>query len=236
MTIKYEQIPITFINSIEGALKNWSTEYITELKEIYEESGMNTIFKDYIKKVNIITVAAFVSVSIISIITHTILLETSESRVIIASLALSVSIAVLAQIIGHIKPAYQRNQNKNYLENNLIYSLSYMSCLSSSGMPLEKIFRRVSEVEDNPPLKTLISKFLVNVNLLGIDVNTALNQMADHSPSSALSKQITSIRTTIMTSGDLKNLLHYEVKGQLQKKREKLKSSVNSLVLSLIHI
>ena len=230
MTIEYNQIPVIFINSIENALKNWHIEYIAELREIYEESGMNAIFNDYIKKVNIITIATFVSVSIISIVAHTILLEASEARIIIASLALSTSVAIITQIIGHIKPSYQRNQIKNYLENNLIYSLSYMSCLSSSGMSIEKIFRRVSEIEDNPPLRTLINKFLVNVNLLGMDVNSALNQMADHSPSKSFAKQITSIRTTIMTSGDLKNLLHYEVKGQLQKKREKLKASVNTLV------
>ncbi|MFC1803143.1 type II secretion system F family protein [Thermoproteota archaeon] len=230
MTLKYEKIPNIFINSIENTLKKWHKEYITELKEIYEESGMNTIFNDYIRKVDIITIAVFVSVSIISMIAHTIILKASSSRIIIASLALSASVAVITQIIGHIKPVYQRSQNKNYLENNIIYSLSYMSCLSSSGMPLEKIFRRVSEVEDNPPLKKLINKFLVNVNLLGLDVNSALNQMADQSPSSALTKQIASIRTTIMTSGDLKNLLLYEVQRQLQKKREKLKASVNTLV------
>ena len=111
-----------------------------------------------------------------------------------------------------------------------IYSLSYMSVLSSSGMPIERIFRRVSEVEDNPPLKLLINKFLVNVNLLGQDVLSALSIMADHSPSKSLAKQISSIRTTVMTSGDLKKLLIYEVERQLQKKREKLKDSVNSLV------
>ena len=230
MKIEYDKTPATFISSLENAIRTWRYEYNTELKEIYEESGMITIFRDYLKKVNIITLATFVSFSIISLVVHTILFDVSEIRIVMASIFLSISIALTAQIIGHIKPAYQRNQNKNYLENNLLYSLSYMSCLASSGMPLERIFRRVSEVEDNPPLRTLINKFLVNVNLLGIDVNTALNQMADHSPSRNLSKQITSIRTTIMTSGDLKNLLHYEVKGQLQKKREKLKSSVNSLV------
>jgi archaellum biogenesis protein FlaJ (TadC family) len=97
-------------------------------------------------------------------------------------------------------------------------------------MPLEKILRRVSEVEDNPPLKQLINRFLVNVNILGLDVHTALNHMREQSPSLTLSKQIASIRTTIMTSGDLKNLLLYEVQRQLQKKREKLKNSINTLV------
>ena len=68
------------------------------------------------------------------------------------------------------------------------------------------------------------------MNLLGLDILSALNEMADHSPSKSLAKQIASIRSTIMTSGDLKNLLLYEVDRQLQKKRETLKNSVNTLV------
>jgi len=63
-----------------------------------------------------------------------------------------------------------------------------------------------------------------------LDILSALNEMADQSPSRNLTKMIASIRTTIMTSGDLKNLLLYEVDRQLQKKREVLKNSVNVLV------
>jgi archaellum biogenesis protein FlaJ (TadC family) len=65
---------------------------------------------------------------------------------------------------------------------------------------------------------------------LGIDVHTALRDVADMSPSRRLAKQLESIRTTIMTSGDLKTLLTYEVERQLQKKKEKLKNTLTTLV------
>jgi flagellar protein FlaJ len=221
---------LLFLTSIRDKINEWTSKYKNELKEEFNKSGFKTIFQDYIRKVNLIALLTFVSISILSLAINTLLFDLSQSRVIIASLAIASSFSITVLIIGHVKPVYQKNQNMNYLENNLIYSLSYMSCLSSSGMPLERIFRRVSEVEDNPPLQALINKFLVNVNLLGIDVLTALNQMAEQSPSKTLAKQVTSIRTTVMTSGDLKNLLLYEVERQLQKKREKLKNSINTLV------
>lgn len=225
-----DRIPLQIISVIQNTLDNWEKNYFKELRKTYEESGLRTIFSDYTRKVNIISALVFGVTMILSVAINEMLFNISINRNLISSLAISMSFGTISLIIGHVRPTYQRNQNKNYLENNLLYSLSYMSCLSSSGMSIEHIFRRVGEVEDNPPFKALINRFLVNVNLLGLDILSALNEMADHSPSKSLAKQIASIRSTIMTSGDLKNLLLYEVDRQLQKKRETLKNSVNTLV------
>jgi len=225
-----DKIPLQIVNAISGMLDSWEENYFNELKETYDESGFRFLFTDYTRKVNIISAFVFSVTLIISVAVNEMILGIPFSRNIISSLAISVSLGTISIIVGHLKPAYQRSQNKNFLENNLIYSLSYMSCLASSGMPIERIFRRVGEVEDNPPFRALINRFLVNVNLLGLDILSALNEMADQSPSKNLTKMIASIRTTIMTSGDLKNLLLYEVDRQLQKKREVLKNSVNVLV------
>lgn len=230
MTSKDNRMNPSFLDSILIGLNDWADNYMSEFRDIFDESGINVIFSDYTKKVNIIALGVFTTTLIISMVANTMLLDISLNRSIISSLVLSTSFGIISLFGGHFNPIYQRGQTKKYLENNLIYSLGYMSVLSSSGMPIERIFRRVSEVEDNAPLKLLINKFLVNVNLLGHDVLSALNIMADQSPSKSLAKMIASIRTTVMTSGDLKKLLIYEVNRQLQKKREKLKESINSLV------
>ncbi len=105
-----------------------------------------------------------------------------------------------------------------------------MAVLSASGMSVERILDRMSEVENNPPLVHLAKKFLMNVKLFGMDVRTALKDIEDMSPSQTLAKEIEGIRTAIATSGDLKNLLMYEVDRQLNEKREKLKAKMNTLV------
>jgi len=230
MAAKNSGLGSSFLNAIIKGFNDWIPRYMDEFRDIYDESGINQIFSNYTRKVNIISLGVFTSILLISLAVNMSVLIIPLNRSIISSFVISSSFGLISLVIGHINPLYQRAQTKKFLENNLIYSLSYMSVLSSSGMPIERIFRRVSEVEDNPPLKLLINKFLVNVNLLGQDVLSALNVMADHSPSKSLAKQISSIRTTVMTSGDLKKLLIYEVERQLQKKREKLKDSVNSLV------
>jgi flagellar protein FlaJ len=105
-----------------------------------------------------------------------------------------------------------------------------MAVLSASGMSIERILDRITTVEDNPPLIHLAKKFMINVRLFGMDVRTALKDVAEMSPSKTLAKQIEGIRTVIATSGDLKNLLVFEVERQLQSKKEKLKTKLNTLV------
>ena len=115
------------------------------------------------------------------------------------------------------------------IENDLVYSLSYMTVLSASGVSLERIMKRVSEVEENPPLRQLAKKFMMNIALFGFDVTSALKDISRRSPSEILKKLMDSMNNTVQTSGDLKGLLTYEVKRQLQRKRDGLKKTMGTL-------
>jgi flagellar protein FlaJ len=232
---------LLYLGDIGSNLKNLNHKIVLGIKdqyrtfnkeyfEIYEESGIPLTFPEYKRRITIYSGAFSILTLIISTFLHETFLSLSFVRTLYVSGILSISIFLIGNIIGLINPIYKRGQAKTYLENNLVYSLSYMAVLSSSGMPIEKILERVSDVEDNPPLTRLTVKFLTEISLLGIDVHTALRDVADMSPSRRLAKQLESIRTTIMTSGDLKTLLTYEVERQLQKKKEKLKNTLTTLV------
>jgi archaellum biogenesis protein FlaJ (TadC family) len=211
-------------------IKNQYNDFYKEYYEIYEESGIERSFPEYNKMI----IKYSYGVSILTLILSTFIQEIFFNMPVISILSSSIIISTLVfficSLIGLINPIYKREQAKSHLENNLVYSLSYMAVLSSSGMPIEKILERVSDVEDNPPLTRLTKKFLTEIKLLGVDVRTALRHIAEMSPSRSLSKQIESIRTTIMTSGDLKTLLTYQVERQLQKKKENLRNTLNTLV------
>jgi archaellum biogenesis protein FlaJ (TadC family) len=217
-------------NRFYDSIRNWYKNFMIEYREIYDESGITLYFNEYIKRTLILTVSVvFVSAIISNFILES-FLNFGAEQIILSSITLSMTLGLVAMTLAFVNPVYQRNQSMNKLEKNMLYSMSYMAVLSSSGMPIERILRRLTEVEDNPPLKALTHKFLINISMLGKDILTALSEMADASPSKQLAKAIESIRTTIMTSGDLKTIIIYEVERQMQKKKEKLKASVNTLV------
>jgi len=193
-------------------------------------SGINTYLDDYIQRAKIITAISVVAFLTTSYLIFNFFLKLTPLRLFLAAFATTLIGSAITGFLLIYYPYYKRGEAKNRLEDGLIYFLSYMAVLSASGMSIERILDRITTVEDNPPLIHLAKKFMINVRLFGMDVRTALKDVAEMSPSKTLAKQIEGIRTVIATSGDLKNLLVFEVDRQLQSKKEKLKTKLNTLV------
>jgi flagellar protein FlaJ len=207
-----------------------SKNILRSFQKVYLDSGITTYIDDYINRAMIVIATSFIALFLVSLLTFTYFFQWPSTTLMLNVLVVSLVASVLTGLMLAIYPYYKRGEAKNRLEDGLIYFLSYMTVLSASGMSIERILEKVSEVEDNPPLVHLAKKFIMNVKLFGMDIKTALTNIAEMSPSKALTKQIESIRTAVATSGDLRNLLAYEVDRQLQVKRERLKAKLNSLV------
>jgi archaellum biogenesis protein FlaJ (TadC family) len=212
------------------AIKDQYSTFYKEYFAVYEESGILLMFPEYNRKVMIYSGIFSLLVFILTVYIHDIFYNFAAARILYVSGLVGIVTFAFSLILGLLNPIYKRSQAKAHLETNLVYSLSYMAVLASSGMPIERIIETVAEVEDNPPLTRLTRKFLTNIKLLGVDVHTALREIADKSPSRSLSRKLEAIRTTVMTSGDLKGLLSYEVERQLAKKKEKLRNTLTTLV------
>ena len=224
----------TQIKDLPRKFSTGISDYQRDFKKVYRDSGIMMYIDDYIHRSFIIMSVSAVAFYIVSLGLMTLLLSKipwwSFDKIMLASFATALIGTTLTGFAFYYYPYYKRGEAKGRLEDGLIYFLSYMAVLSASGMPIERILERITEVEDNPPLIHLSKKFIMNVKLFGMNVRTALKDIADISPSHTLAKQIEAIRTSISTSGDLKSLLTYEVDRQMQVKREKLKAKVNSLV------
>lgn len=220
------------LNTISNFLKSLphiGDHYLDDFRMVFKTSGITQYIDDYLRRAAIITLLSIPAFSILSSLLLW-LLRWSPPNILLGGIAttlIGTSITVSSFIFY---PYYRQHENKSRLEDGLIYFLSYMAVLSSSGMSIERILERITEVEDNPPLILLAKKFLMNIRLFGMDVRSALKDISDMSPSKVLSKQIESMRTALATSGDLKSLLIYEVERQVQVKREKLKAKINTLV------
>ena len=200
---------------------------VEEFRKIYGESGLDTSFNDYVRQMAIIVTAVFASTTILAFAVHLVLLRSSKA--LSASFILSLSASFLAAFALLYLPLHQRNQNRTKIDNGLVYSLSYMTVLSASGISIERVLARLTEVEVYSPLHPITKKFLMDVELFGFDVTSALADVTRRSPTENLRKLFMSINNTIQTSGDLKGLLTYEVERQIQVKKEGLKKLTGNL-------
>jgi flagellar protein FlaJ len=205
--------------------------YFGRFKTVYMSSGITTYFDSYMKRAANVTAAAFPITLIITLVIGLLGFKWGLTvNVVIGSLLVAVFGSLMTAGVFLIYPYYIRRENKGKIENGIIYFLSYMTALSASGMSIEKILERLTEVETNPPLILLAKKFSMDVKLFGMDVRSALKDIAEMSPSPVFAKQIEAIRNVLATSGDMKSLLAYEVQRQIQVKQGLLKTKVNTLV------
>lgn len=223
------EILTTIVNFFKN-LPKLSDDYWRDFQTNYMTSGITTYIDDYIVRIKQFIIISFFAFFLLGALVFGFLFRMSMMRFLLGSVATALIGAAITGTACIYYPYYRTHESKTRLEDGLIYFLSYMTVLSASGMPIERILERITEVEENPPLIHISKKFLMNIRLFGMDVRTALKDIAMMSPSKTLIKQIESIRTTIATSGDLKTLLQYEVDRQLQVKREKLKAKINTLV------
>jgi len=200
-----------------------------EFREIYERSGINTPFEDYVRRLALVTALVFASTAAASTAVHSLLLRVPGPRLIPAVFSLSLAASGLAAFALLYYPLHRRNQMRAKIDDSLVYSLGYMTVLSAGGVSIERIMERVSEVEERSPLKLLAAKFMMDLKLFGFDMTSALRDISRRSPSEALRKLLDSVNNTVQTSGDLKTLLTYEVERQLQMKREKLRKMMGTL-------
>jgi archaeal flagellar protein FlaJ len=205
--------------------------YLGRFKTVYMSSGITTYYNTYLRRAQIGIAAAFGITLIITLLILTLVLKWGFSLALILDLlAISLLGSIMTGAVFLYYPYYKRHENKSKIENGIIYFLSYMTALSASGMTIERILERITEVETNPPLILLAKKFSMDVKLFGMDIRSALKDIAEMSPSPVFAKQIEGIRNVLATSGDMKTLLAYEVHRQIQVKEEGLKAKVNTLV------
>jgi len=199
-----------------------------EFREIYEKSGITTLHSDYIKRMAILTALTFVSTAVLSTIVHGHILKLPVLKLISTVFLLSFTACGIMVCVLFYYPYYCRNQMRAKIESGLVYTLSYMTVLSAGGISIDRVMQRVSEIEENPPLKQLAQKYMVDTQLLGFDVSAALKDISRRSPSEAFSKLMNSVNNAMQTKGDIKDLLMYEVERQLQSKRDRMKREMGA--------
>jgi len=194
-----------------------------EFKDVYMKSGISLRYTEYMKKVFTILSITLTSTSITSALLHHLLFRLTIMKLVFAVFSLSLIVCCSVAFALFYYPLHRRNRMRTKMEDGLVFTLGYMTILSAGGVSIDRIFDRVSEVEDNLSIKQIAVKFMVNIRLLGFDIISSLKDVSSRSPSDTLSKLMTSISNTIQTKGDLRGLLSYEFMRQLQWRRDKMK-------------
>lgn len=139
------------------------------------------------------------------------------------------SVSLIIFFVLKFLPILNLKNRASRLTEELPHFISYMATLATSGLSLEGIFKTIAN-EDSEEEIVKDCRFLTrNIEVLGMDLVTAINDLIKRSPKGAYSELLEGSIITVQTGGDLKEYLISFAKVQMEEKKMRLTKSTESL-------
>jgi len=148
---------------------------------------------------------------------------------ILVGLLLSLAVGGLTFFIVYSFPTYKRMTRKERLEENLVYTSSYMTVLACAGVPPERILRSTAMKDPKFLLSNEIKSIVGKIDLLGYDTLSALDSEIERSPSPLYSNMLRGFAATIRTGGNVKKYFLNTTKQLMQRRTVRLQQFLDSL-------
>jgi flagellar protein FlaJ len=211
---------------------------IPQYKDTYEQSGIPLIYEAYLSTGLLVGLALIIPSFALSFLIESRIFPSEHIALgLLGSAVLSMVVFATTILVWLTYPILRRNNFKSALEGQLAYSFGILGVLAAAGMTLDRLFEKIASSESNPVLAELARRFLRNVRLFGMDSESALREVAAHSPSQVFAGMLDSIAVAYRTTGSVHDLVMFESSRLLQDKRDNLRRTIGSLsVLAELYI
>lgn len=158
---------------------------------------------------------------------------TTESMLPFA-IIIGIAIGLICGIITYLPflywPQMKAQDRKLLMEAGLTSTASYLSAMSSSGVPPDRLFYSLAGEESIAPEISKESKRITrDIEIFGYDILKALRTASERSPSERFSKFVDGMSATITSGGDLTFYLSAETKALMKLKEEETKEFIEQL-------
>jgi len=200
------------------------------LKRQLGRASLGILFEAYVARMLFYTALGGIAVFIYSIFMLMFL-----GTGILASLIISVFIAAAgaAAIMGlfYLYPFYLISAKRKSIETNLPFAANHMGALAASGVPPHTMFKLITDATEYGEIANESRRIVRNIEIFGMDVTTAMRQVAARTPSAEFRQFLSGIVATITTGGDLRSHLQVaarEAMSDYKLKRERYMASLST--------
>ena len=202
---------------------------LSNLKTNITKASIKVSFNAYLGLMVLISLVAPIVTFSVSMVISSFFLE------IIPSLVFSILIALLAFAvsfgISYAYPYFGISSRKRNIEANLPLIANFLSVLAGSGMPPERVLRSLANVGDEFKVGDEARRIVADIELLGLDLNTALRNAALRSPSPKFAFLLDGVVTSSHTGGDMASYLSNEAEKYKKTRKQTMKNFLESLSL-----
>jgi flagellar protein FlaJ len=223
--------PLTISYHIMG---NKITKFIPIFKDLDQtllKSGLKYNFKAYISLTILSSLLITLTVGVSLPITLFLLLNMSFASALLFGFGGALFSLALSIISFYLYPVYCADKRKRELDDEMPFTMGYMSILATSGVSSEKIFSSISAL--NSPLAASFEakEVIANINLFGLDVISSLEKVSTRTSSPRFKNAIEGIISIIHSGSDLGIYLQAKFKSAIKLKKLSLKKYANNLSL-----
>ena len=180
--------------------------WFSPIKEELSRSNLNILFEIYVGKM--ITMAVLAFLIAFNFITFAFTITGVPFLIAIASAfvaAALVGVAILT--IYHSYPFHLLTSKKTSIEANSPFAINHMAAIAASGVPPFVVFKLMANVPEYGEVSNESRRIVRNVDTFGMDMISAIKNVADRTPSDEFKQFLYGIIATTDTGGDLKKFL-----------------------------
>jgi len=131
--------------------------------------------------------------------------------------------------ILYFVPILFASSRKRKMDLELPFVASHMSILAASGIPPTRIFKLLEDSRTTPEIASDSNEVIRDVEVLGMDIITALEAEHVRSPSSAFAEMVEGLVATIRSGGNMKSYLLDSTHTIMDSRRIAAKQMIESL-------
>jgi len=229
--------PLTISYNLMGTKILKFIPLFKDLDQTLLKSGLKYNFKAYVSLTILSSLLITFIVGVILPVTLFFFLNMSFVSALLFGVGGAMFSLALSIFGFYLYPVYCADKRKRELDDEMPFTIGYMSILATAGVSSEKIFSSISTLNDPLAASTEAKEVIANINLFGLDIISALEKVSARTSSLRFRDVIEGMISTIHSGGNLGTYLRTKFKSAMKLKKLSLKEySDNLSILSEVYV
>ncbi len=195
-----------FVRGIGRKVVGKYPELFEQLYSVLRPANIRTLSNTY---VNIIIFLSIVATILSGVTFFFLFLFTTYSfgELFLKTFLMAIFMGIVTMIVVYAYPFMKVSERKKNIEVNMPFAVNHMSAIAASGLSPAKLFELVAQSEEYGEVTIEFRKIVEYINLFGYDLTTALNDVAQNTPSDKFKDLLEGINATMQSGGNIQDYL-----------------------------
>ena len=223
--------PQVFAYQLVGGRSSWLFPLFKDLDASLKKSGMKSNFKAYVSTTILVSLLLSASIMVFVPVLLFFIFKLSLVMALLFGVGVSLLAGAVTVMAFYAYPSYRADNWKRELEDDLPFTVGYMSILAGAGVPPDFIWRSLAQVDASLAVSNVAKNVVRNVELFGFDIISALETTSKRTPSESFKDLIEGFISVVHSGGNLVKYLRNRSQQYMKLKQLALKRFSDSLAV-----